>query len=79
MVKGRRPTAQAISVAVGLNSREVPLFRTFEVTDRELAIADGLANELFAHLRTVKQRPTIELAALARLVERLTNETGELV
>lgn len=72
-VKGRAPTAQAISVAVGLNPKDLPHFHTFEVTDQELAEADSIASDLLAQLRARGVRSTIELAALARIVERLSN------
>lgn len=78
-IKGRRPTAQAISVAVGLRSQETPLFRTFEVTEQEMAVANRLADVLLASLRVTTQRPTVELAALVRVVERLTNGVGDQV
>lgn len=71
-VKGRAPTAQAISVVVGLDPKERPHFHSFEVTDLELAEADGIAEDLLTRLRGHGVRATIELAALARVVERLS-------
>ncbi len=72
-VKGRAPTSQAISVVVGLSARDVPHFHTFEVTDQELTEADNIATELLGKLREHGAASTVELAALARIVERLSN------
>mgnify|MGYP001627243084 CR=1 FL=1 len=78
-VKGRAPTARAISVAVGLDPGADPHFHTFEVTDSEMQDAEDLATELLKRLKKRKFRTTIELAALARVVERLSvDEAGEL-
>lgn len=71
-VKGRAPTARAISVVIGLDPEAQPLFHTFEVSDQELDEADRLAEDLIGRLRRGKQRSTVELAALARAVERLS-------
>ena len=77
-VKGRAPTAQAISVMIGLNPKEQPVFHTFEVTDKELDQAEKLATEILDSLRGRKVRSTVEFAALARVVERLSiEETSE--
>jgi hypothetical protein len=73
-VKGRAPTSQAISVMVGLGPKEQPIFHTFEVTDKELAQAEKLADDFLKRMRRRKLRSTIELAALARIVERLSTE-----
>lgn len=73
-VKGRAPTSQAISVMVGLNPKEQPVFHTFEVTEKELAQAEELADEFLRGMRGRNLRSTIELAALAKIVERLSNE-----
>lgn len=73
-VKGRAPTAQAISVIVGLTSQERPLHRTFEVTDAELGEANRIADALLQMIRTQNITPSVELAALARVVERLSED-----
>lgn len=73
-VKGRAPTSQAISVMVGLDPKEQPVFHTFEVTDKELAQAEKLADEFLRRMRGRNLRSTVELAALARIVERLSIE-----
>ncbi|MBB1249146.1 ATP-binding protein [Rhizobium sp. G21] len=73
-VKGRAPTSQAISVMVGLNPKEQPVFHTFEVTDKELEQAEKLADEFMLSMRGRNLRSTVELAALARIVERLSTE-----
>lgn len=78
-VKGRAPTARAISVVVGLDPDADPHFHTFEVTDSEMQDAEELATELIKRLKKSKFRTTVELAALARVVERLSvEEAGEL-
>jgi len=77
-VKGRAPTAQAVSVVVGLDPKERPVFHTFEVTEQELAEADRLATDLIDRMRRSKARSAVELAALARVIERLSSqETSE--
>ncbi|UCI07329.1 ATP-binding protein [Mesorhizobium sp. B1-1-8] len=73
-VKGRAPTSQAISVMVGLNPKERPVFHTFEVTDKELAQAEKLADDFLGLMRGRNFRSTVELAAVARIVERLSAE-----
>lgn len=73
-VKGRTPTAQAISVMVGLASHERPLHRTFEVTDIEMAKADRIADALVRAIREENVASSVELAALARVMERLSED-----
>ena len=75
-VKGRAPTSQAISVMVGLNHKAQPVFHTFEVTDKELSQAEELAAKFLKQMRGRNLRATIELAALARVVEQLSTEEG---
>lgn len=75
-VKGRTPTAQAISVMVGLASQERPLHRTFEVTDVEMAKADRIAEELVRAIRDANVASSVELAALARVMERLSEDAA---
>lgn len=75
-VRNRSPTSQAISVMVGLNPREKPLFHAFQVSKQELAAADKAADDLMAQLREKGMRPAVELAALARIVERLSDGKG---
>jgi hypothetical protein len=75
-VKGRAPTAQAISVMVGLASQERPLHRTFEVTDIEMAKADRIAEELVRAIRGANVASSVELAALARVMERLSEDAA---
>lgn len=73
-VKGRAPTARAISVVIGLDPDVAPLFHTFEVTETELEDAEKLASELISRMKKSNLRATVELAALARVVERLSTE-----
>ena len=75
-VRDRSPTSQAISVTVGLDPNEKPLFHTFQVSKLELEAADEAADDLMAQLRGKGMRPAVELAALARIVERLSNSKG---
>ncbi|WP_206519985.1 hypothetical protein, partial [Mesorhizobium sp. M1A.F.Ca.IN.020.03.1.1] len=75
-VRGRSPTSQAISVMVGLDPKEKPLFHAFQVSKQELAAADKAADDLMAQLREKGMRPAVELAALARIVERLSDGKG---
>ena len=71
-VRGRDATTQAISVVVGVDPKVKPLFRAFEVTARERREADNLADAILAQLSGRPGRAAIELAALARVLERLT-------
>lgn len=73
-VKGRAPTARAISVVVGLDPETSPLFHTFEVTDSELEDAEKLAADLIKRMKKSNLRATVEFAALARVIERLSEE-----
>lgn len=75
-VRGRSPTSQAISVMIGLDPKEKPLFHAFQVSEQELEAADKAADDLMAQLRGRGMRPAVELAALARLVERLSDSKG---
>lgn len=72
-VKGRSPTAQAISVLVGLHPGAEPLYHTFEVSGSELEEAERLAVKLLGHMKINKLSPNVELAALARMIERLSS------
>lgn len=75
-VKDRAPTAQAISVMVGLASLEQPLHRSFEVTDAEMNEAHRIAD---AVLRVIKEQTvdtSVQLATLARVMERLSEDTA---
>lgn len=72
-VRDRSPTSQAISVMVGLDPKKKPLFHAFQVSKQELQAADKAADDLMAQLRGKGMRPAVELAALARLVERLSD------
>lgn len=71
-VRGRDATTQAISVVVGVDPKVQPLFKAFEVTAKERREADRLADAIFAQLTGRPGRASIELAALARVLERLT-------
>lgn len=75
-VKGRAPTAQAISVMVGMASQERPLHKTFEVTDVELKKANRMAETLVRLIRDQELGSTIEFAALARVMERLSEDVA---
>lgn len=71
-VRGRSATATAISVVVGLDPKEQPLFRALEVNDREMKKAGEIADVLIEQLRKEGVPPTVEFAALARMLERLS-------
>lgn len=73
-VKGRAPTARAISVVVGLDPEAEPLFHTFEVSEQELVEAEQLADELIGRMKNSRRRSTVEFAALACIVERLSSD-----
>lgn len=75
-VKGRAPTAQAISVMVGLSSLEQPLHRTFEVTDAELSEAHRIAEALVRVIKDQTLDTSVQLAALARVMEQLSDNTA---
>jgi len=76
-LKGREPTAQAISVMVGLDPRSRPIRQAFHVSERELAVADKLAEDLWKRLQHSDTPRNIELAALARVFERLQTRNAE--
>ncbi|RVD31755.1 ATP-binding protein [Mesorhizobium sp. M4B.F.Ca.ET.017.02.2.1] len=71
-IKGRAPTAKAISVMIGLDPTEKPLFHAFHVSEEEFAHADDIATELFEQLKKKELRSAVSLTALARIVERLS-------
>jgi hypothetical protein len=75
-VKGRAPTAQAISVTVGLASLEQPLYRSFEVTDAELNEAHRIADALVRVIKDQTVDTSVQLAALARVMERLSEDAA---
>ncbi len=75
-VKGRAPTAQAISVMVGLASLEQPLHRSFEVTDAELNEAHRIADALVRVIKDQTVDTSVQLAALARVMERLSEDAA---
>jgi hypothetical protein len=75
-VRDRSPTSQAISVMIGLDPKAKPLFHAFQVSGQELEDADKAADDLMAQLRSKGMRPAVELAALARIVERLSDGKG---
>ena len=61
---------------IGLDPKEKPLFHAFQVSEQELEAADRAADDLMAQLRGRGMRPAVELAALARIVERLSDGKG---
>lgn len=73
-LKGREPTAQAISMMVGLDPQAKPIRRAFHVNAQELATADLLAGALLKQLQAGSPSESIKLAALARIFERLQTE-----
>lgn len=75
-VKGRAPTAQAIAVMVGLASLEKPLHLSFEVTDAELSEAHRIADALLQTIKKQQVGASVKLAALARVMERLSEEAA---
>lgn len=76
-IKGRDPTAQAISLMVGLDPKTQPLFHAFEVTEKERRQADQLAEQLFAAMKGRKSPSAIEYAAVARVLEMLSSTVSE--
>lgn len=76
-IKGRDPTAQAISLVVGLDPNTQPLIHAFEVTEQERRQADSLADALFEAMKGRRLHASIELAAVARVLERLSTQTQE--
>lgn len=78
-VKGRDPTAQAISLLVGLDPKTQPLINTFEVTESERRQADMLAETLLATMKGQHVHASIEFATVARMLERLSIQTSEAV
>lgn len=76
-LRGREPTAQAISLMVGLDPKAQPLQRAFHVSDRELKAADQLAGSILDALRRKGLTEEVELAALARAFERLQTRNLE--
>ena len=75
-VKGRSPTARAISVVIGLDPAEKPLFHAFHVSEDEFAEADEIADVLFKQLKKRGLPSAVSLTALAKIVERLSAEQG---
>jgi len=70
-LKGREPTAQAISVMFGLDPHTQPIRRAFHVSKLELEAADKLAEALLEQLRHSDTPQNVKLAVLARAFERL--------
>ncbi|TDP88724.1 hypothetical protein EDD54_0020, partial [Oharaeibacter diazotrophicus] len=78
-IKGRDPTAQAISLMVGLDPNSQPLFHAFEVTEKERRQADQLAEQLIAAMEGSKSPSAVEYAAIARVLEILSSNVSEAV
>jgi hypothetical protein len=76
-IKGRDPTSQAISLVVGLDPNTQPLIHAFEVTEQERRQADTLADTLFRAMKSHRLHSAVELAAVARVLERLSSQTQE--
>lgn len=71
-IKGRTDKRHAMAVMVGLGGRPTPLISEFDVTDRELAQAEAIADELAALLEhNPKLRPEVRMAAIACLSARM--------
>lgn len=78
-LRGHEPTAQAISVMVGLDPQTAPLRRAFHVSPVELQEADRLAAGILDALHRQGLPEEIGLAALARAFERLHLQSAEVV
>lgn len=76
-LRGRQPTAQAISIMVGLDPATQPLRRAFHVSPPELETADRLAQAILGDLKRQGLPEEVELAALARAFEHLQARTME--
>lgn len=72
-LKGREPTAQAISVMVGIDPNVQPIRHAFHVNEREMGGAETLAEILLERLRHNGMPSNVEFAALARVFEHLLN------
>ncbi|MFN7110230.1 MAG: ATP-binding protein [Brevundimonas sp.] len=70
-VRDRRKGGEALAVVVGLDPDMPPLIKTFEVTAAESLQADDLASQLMSLLGKGTRTDTVNLAALARAVQRL--------
>jgi hypothetical protein len=70
-VRDRRKGGEALAVVVGLDPDMPALIKTFEITAAESLQADDLASQLIGLLGKGSRSDTVNLAALARAVQRL--------
>lgn len=70
-VRDRRKGGEALAVVVGLDPDTPSLIKTFEITAAESLQADDLASKLIGLLGKGTRPDTVNLAALARAVQRL--------
>ncbi len=76
-IKGRADKRHAMAVMVGLGGRPTPLISEFDVTDRELAQAEAIADKLAALLEhNPRLRPEVRMAAIACLSARMHDGEG---
>ena len=71
-IRERRRGGEALAVVVGLDPDTPALIRSFEITAAESLQADDLAAQLMGVLGSGARTETVNLAALARAVQRLS-------
>lgn len=71
-IRDRRPGAEALALVIGLDPEAPPLIRSFEVTATQGREADVLADALVHLLGQADIEETVRLAALARVVRKLS-------
>jgi hypothetical protein len=71
-IRDRRRGGEALAVVVGLDPDTPALIKTFEITAAESLLADDLAVQLIGLLGKGARAETVNLAALARAVQRLS-------
>jgi hypothetical protein len=71
-IRDRRRGGEALAVVVGLDPDTPALIKTFEVTAAESLQAEDLAVQLMGVLDRGSRTETVNLAALARAVQRLS-------
>lgn len=75
-IRDRRRGGEALAVVVGLDPDTPSLIRSFEITAAESRQADELAVTLVGVLTSSDRSESVNLAALARAVQRLSQSEG---
>lgn len=75
-VRERPSTTEALALVVGLDPKTLPLLTTFELTESEKKEANRLAERILDTLGRKKTKGVVCLAALARALVSLSDETG---